>query len=58
MQNKNKSFAQRLLFKEIDHLSTLHFIFMFKDKATAPGGKHIDYIQPNIIYGLFESSFM
>lgn len=54
VQNENKSFAQRFLFKEIDHLSMLHFIFIFKDKDTAPGGKCIEYIQPNIIYSLFE----
>lgn len=29
----------------------LHFIFTFKD--TAPGGKYIEYIQPNIIYSSF-----
>lgn len=39
MQNKDKSFVQRFLFKEIDYVSMLHFIFMFKDKDTAPGGK-------------------
>lgn len=54
MENKNKSCVQRFLFKEIDYLSMLHFIFMFKDKDTAPGGKCIEYIQCNIIYSLFE----
>lgn len=58
MQNKNKSFVQRFLFKEIDYLSMLHFIFMCKDKDTAPGGKCIEYIQPNIIYSLFEKFFI
>jgi len=57
MQNE-KSFAQRFLFKEIDHLSMLHFIFMFKDKDAAPGGKCIKYIQPNIIYSLTEKFFI
>lgn len=58
MQNKNRSFAQRFLFKEIDHLSMLRFIFMFRDKDTAPGGKYIEYIQPNIIYSLLEKFFI
>lgn len=31
----------------------LHFIFTFKD--TAPGGKYIEYIQPNITYSSFEN---
>lgn len=51
---QNKSFAQRFLFKGIDHLSRLHF--MFKDSA--PGGTCIGYIQPNVIYSLFEKFFI
>lgn len=34
----------------------LHFIFTFKD--TAPGGKYIKYIQPNITYSSFENFFI
>lgn len=36
----------------------LHFIFTFKDKDTAPGGKCIEYVQPNIIGGLSDKFFI
>lgn len=53
---KKKKFLHKDFFKEIDHLSMLHFIFMmFKD--TAPGGKCIEYMQSNTIYNSFEKFF-
>lgn len=52
MQNKNLLHKAPL---RKCHLSVLHFIAVFEDKVTAPGGKYTE--QPNITYSLRSSLF-
>lgn len=53
MQNKNLLHKAPL---RKCHLSVLHFIAVFKDKGTAPGGQCTE--QPNVTYSLFEKFFI
>lgn len=53
MQNKNLLHKAPL---RKCHLSVLHFIAVFEDKGTAPGGKCTE--QPNVTYSLFEKFFI